>query len=365
MDFALEETPQAVKDLAADVLRREGERTGSRDTEAGGYDEAVWKAMGDSGLLSLAVPESLGGAGLGPMETAAVLCEVGRHAMSVPALTTLAFGVLPLSRLGTERQRADLLQGLDAGRVFTAALNEPSAPMPARPRTTARRHGDDIVVSGTKTGVLHGGSAHRILTSVTLDGDAGVVLVDPGAEGVTLFPSPTSSGACGATMRLDDVRISPRDLLGETVGRETLDEVYQCAIAGICALADGALAGALSLTSEHLRTRTQFGKPLATFQAVAQQIADVYVVARTMELATRTACWRLASGRDAAEDLAVAALWLVEELPPVLQVCHHLHGGLGVDVTYPMHRHYSMIKDLVLLAGGAEHQVEQLAGQLS
>ncbi|WP_433830130.1 acyl-CoA dehydrogenase family protein [Actinoplanes sp. CA-015351] len=139
-----------------------------------------------------------------------------------------------------------------------------------------------------------------------------------------------------------------------------LHEQHPFAIAAACALADGALAGALDLTAGHIRTRHQFGKPLATFQAVAQQIADVYIASRTLHLAVLTACWRLGTGRPAGEDLAVAAQWLTAEAPPAIRTCHHLHGGLGLMIDYPLHRHTTMIRDMVRFLGGAEQTLTTL-----
>ncbi len=94
-----------------------------------------------------------------------------------------------------------------------------------------------------------------------------------------------------------------------------MQDLYQLALAGACCLADGALSAALTLTTAHIAAREQFGRPLATFQAVAQQIADVYIAARTLHLATLSACWRLATGREAAADLDVAAYWLAQRRP--------------------------------------------------
>ncbi|GAB3905234.1 hypothetical protein GCM10029964_100180 [Kibdelosporangium lantanae] len=129
-------------------------------------------------------------------------------------------------------------------------------------------------------------------------------------------------------------------------------------------MGDGLVAGALELTANHVRTREQFGKPLATFQAVAQQIADVYVAARTLHLATWSAIWRLGTGRDAGPALDVAGYWLAEELPKAMHTCHHLHGGVGVDITYPMHRYYSLGKDLVRIVGGAEERLARLCSSI-
>lgn len=343
MDFAFEETQQDVRDLAAEVLRRE-----AGNSDGTSFDGAAWKAMDDAGLLTLAVPERFGGAGLGVLETAIVLTEVGRVAADVPALSALAFGVLPVVRHGSPQQQEALL----GGRQLTAAINEPSAPLPSLPRTVL----DGGKVSGTKTAVLHADRAHRLLVSATAPDGPAVLLVDPAAPGVELRRTRASAGF-EWTARFDE---APAEPLGDGTA---LADLHACALAGICAVGDGAVAGALALTAEHLRTRHQFGKPLAAFQAVAQQVADAYVAARTLHLATLSACWRLGSGLDATEDLDVAAWWLAEEAPTLLRTCHHLHGGLGLDITYPLHRYSSLIADLARLAGGAHHRLDVLAAR--
>ena len=129
------------------------------------------------------------------------------------------------------------------------------------------------------------------------------------------------------------------------------------------------MAGALALTRDHVATRQQFGRPLAAFQAVSQQIADVYIAARTLHLATLSACWRLDTGLDAGPEvdpevdtaLEVAGFWCAEQAPRSVRICHHLHGGLGMDVTYPLHRFSSLVADLVRYLGGAEYRLERQA----
>ena len=113
------------------------------------------------------------------------------------------------------------------------------------------------------------------------------------------------------------------------------------------------------------RARQQFGRPLAAFQAVAQQVADVYVASRTLHLATMSACWRLDAGMDAAGDLAVAGTGARKRRRRSLRTCHHLHGGTGMDVTYPLHRFSALVSDLVRFLGGAEYQLERQACSLN
>jgi alkylation response protein AidB-like acyl-CoA dehydrogenase len=387
VNFTPDETQRAVAALAADVLGRgpaadavagpdgaghpgtspDGAgHLGTSDHGTGpdgaGYDEGRWKALGAAGLLALALPETLGGDGLGVVETAIVLTEVGRRAAPVPALATLALGVLPVVRWGSAAQQRSLLPEVAAGgRLLTAALREPSEPAPAQPRTEARPAGGGPVrVSGVKIGVPYAAAAHRILVPVTVAGGTAVALVDPAADGVALCRTPASGGAPEYTLRLDG---APAELLGGEAGAAA-EDLYRLAVAGACAVGDGAVAGALALTSAHVGSRHQFGRPLAAFQAVAQQIAEVYVTARTLHLAAASACWRLDSGRDPGPHVDVAAHWLAEEAPAALARCHHLHGGLGVDATYPLHRYSSLVKDLARFVGGADHSLDALAARV-
>ena len=343
VDFTLDEAQRAIADLAASVLRSDpddGRVLGALASPLG-YDEAAWKALGQAGLLALGLPESLGGDGLGALATGLVLTEAGRQVLPLPALATLALGVLPLARYGTPEQCAALLPEVAHGQVLTAALR-----------------GGDVrlsgsTISGTRIGVGYAEQAHRILVPTS----AGTAVVDPSASGVTLTRTPTSTGAPEYTVEFDDAPV-------ESMFDASPADLDRFAVAGAAAVADGVLAGALALTAEHLRTREQFGRPLATFQAVAQQVADVYVVARTVHLAAVSAAWRLEAGLDADEDLAIAAYWLAAELPRALQVCHHLHGGLGVDITYPLHRYYSHAKDLARFVGGAAYRLDLLGARL-
>lgn len=340
MDFSYDETQQAVANLAATVLRNEAEhaRVEHAISGAAGYDETLWKALAQAGLLALALPESLGGDGFGAVEVAAVLSEVGRQTLPVPAFATLALGVLPVAGLGSTALQQELLPEVADGRIVTAGLRAvPSAP--------AAQHGR---LTGGWIGVPYAAQAHRVLVHA---GD-GVYVVDPHASSATLVRTPTSSGAPEYTLRLDG---TPAELLTNDVRA-----AQRFALAGAAAVADGVLSGALALTAQHIGTREQFGKPLATFQAVAGQIADVYVAARTMHVAALSANWRLAEGLDADGDVDVAAYWLATEVPPALQTCHHLHGGLGVDVTYPLHRYYAQGKDLARFVGGSELQLDRI-----
>jgi alkylation response protein AidB-like acyl-CoA dehydrogenase len=372
VDFAAGETQEAVAGVAARVLSQVHPplppaplEPGQERAQLQWHDPALWKELGQAGLLSLALPAWLGGDGLSVMETAALLTEVGRQAAPVPALATLLLGVLPVTRWGSRDLQQALLAGVAAGdTVLTAAVREPSDSMPAAPATTARWSGGSGTVSGVKIGVPYGAAAARILVPASIaSGGTGVVIIDPSADGVSLLQTTSSAGAPEYTLRLDQVPVS--HVLGTAAGGRVVQDLYQLAVAGACCLADGALSAALALTTAYVGSREQFGRPLAAFQAVAQQISDVYITARTLHLATLSACWRLETRREAGSDLDVAAYWLARHAPAAIRTCHHLHGGIGMDVTYPLHRYFALVKDLVRFVGGADYRLDQLGARAS
>lgn len=293
---------------------------------------SAWSEWATAGLTSLPVPDEYGGEGLGLAEVAVLLREAGRAGVRTPVWETLCCGALTLGRFGTEAQRKELLPGVANGDVLlTPAIRE----VGSRDAVTFT----DGRVTGRKVGVTHAADAARMLVTAR-NGDADVVaLVDPHGEGVTLLESSASGDIAQHTVVLDD---APCELL-EPGAAAALDDL---AVAGLAATAAGVLAGAARLTAEYIKGREQFGRALAEFQAVAMQIADVYIASRTLDLAADNAVRRVVAGLPAADDLAVASYWASREAPYALRTCHHLHGGMGVDVTYPLVRRTTWGTDL-------------------
>ena len=336
MDFTPAPEQQAVADVVTSVLDRDNS----------------WDALVAGGVTALPVPERVGGDGVGLPEITTALTEIGRHGLISPALATLGTAILLLD-LASDEQQDRYLRGLAKGSVLTAALNEPGTALPERPATTFVHSR----LSGTKVGVGYAADADWMLVTA----DSAVVVVSPKAEGVHVAKTPTSNGSDEYVVTFSEVAVAEEDVLtGATVQR-----VNQLALAAIGAYAAGLVAGALRLTADYVANRHQFGKPLSTFQTVAAQLAEVYIASRTIDLASTSVIWRLSEGRDADEDLDVLGYWITSQAPPVMQICHHLHGGMGMDVTYPMHRYYSTIKDLTRLLGGPSHRLDLVGAQCS
>ena len=328
MDFTPDPEQQAVADVVTSVLDRENS----------------WDALVAGGVAALAVPERLGGDGVGLAEVATALTEIGRHGTISPALATLGFGLVPLVDLASDAQQDRYLAGVAKGSVLTAALNEPGAPLPDRPATTYA--GGKL--NGTKIAVGYADRADWIIVTA----DSAVVVVSPKAAGVQVTKTPSSTKGDECTVTFADAEVD-----GVLEGAQ-VHRVNQLALAAIGAFASGLVAGALRLTADYVANRHQFGKPLSTFQTVAAQLAEVYIASRTLTLAATSVVWRLSEGRDADDDLDVLGYWLASQAPPVMQICHHLHGGMGMDIDYPMDRYYSSIKDLSRLVGGPSHRLD-------
>ncbi|MFA1544693.1 acyl-CoA dehydrogenase family protein [Actinomadura chokoriensis] len=364
MDFNLDETQQEIKGLAAGVLAREAaqERLEALEKSGAPYDEAAWRALAQAGLLGIVLPEDAGGAGLGPVELAVILREVGVHAAPVPAYASLALAAVPIGAHGTAEQRA-LLAPLTAAdeqgpTVLTGAYREvgPAGEV----TTTARRDGDGYVLDGVKTFVPYAREAARILVPARVEGEGiGVFLIEPAAATITEQPSATSEPL--SRVALDGARVGPGALLGGAADGAAWDTLRCSAVAGAVAISSGVIEGALELTKEYTRTREQFDRALAQFQAVTMQISDVYIAKRALDVAVWAGVWRLAEGADDAEELlTIAAYNACDPVIKALYTCQHLHGGIGLDVTYPLHRYFALGKHCGHLLGGPEDRLDAL-----
>ncbi|MFI7146338.1 acyl-CoA dehydrogenase family protein [Nonomuraea sp. NPDC050022] len=340
MDFNLDETQQDLRTLTADLLAKEAtsERLEAHEKSGRPYDERLWQALCQAELMSVCVPEDAGGAGLGAVELAVVLREFGARAAPAPALATLV-STLALARYGTPARQRPPADG-----VGTVALREPGWAPAAPPVTAAERDSDEWVLTGRKIGVPYGSEAAYMLVTAA----EGVFLV---TGGWTARPEFAANGESLATIVFNR---TPAERLA---GPEAVSGLRQIFTAAVAAQASGVLAGALKLTTEYIKNRKQFGRALAEFQAVTVQIADVYIATRALDVAVWSGAWLLANDLPAEEDLAVAAFH-VSEAYKALFTCQHLHGGLGLDVTYPLHRYFAHAKHLTHLLGGADAQLD-------
>ena len=378
MDFTYSEEQEAVRQLAGQIFtdRVTHERLKQLESEAGDegpFDRALWKELADAGLLGIHLGEDVGGAGLNFVAACLVVEAAGRTAAYVPVVETMVYGAVPIARFGTEAQRKTWLAGVASGEtVLTAALAELNGevilPGGTEPATTATAKADGSwSLAGTKACVPAALVADAILVPAqckTADGTVtglGVFIVDPKAPGVTLTRQSTTTGRPEAIIELADVHVAADGLLGEGAnGAAVVNAITEFATTALCILEAGACAAALELTAEYTKTRVQFEKPIATFQAVGQRAADAYVDTEAIRLTAWQAASRLASGLPASAEIAVAKFWAAEGGQRVVHAASHLHGGVGVDRDYPLHRYFLLTRQIELTLGSANESLRRL-----
>ncbi|MBX3026916.1 acyl-CoA/acyl-ACP dehydrogenase [bacterium] len=370
MDFAFTEEQDALRQLARKIFEDHGTHEQLRAVEQSPewFHRALWDELARANLLGVALPEDVGGSGLGFLELAVLLEEQGRAVAPVPLWPTLALAALPINLFGSEAQRQRWLPGVARGEtVLTAALTENGWDDSAAITATARRDGAVWRLDGAKACVPAAHLAARILVPArTGDAAAGVFLVDPRAAGVELQRDVATNGEPLAELRLSGATVGADDVLGDPQGGGAIvDWTVQRAIAALCATNVGVAEAALRMTASYLTTRKQFGKPLATFQAVAQRAADAFIQVEGMRWTAWQAVWKLAEGRAAREDVDVAKFWAAQGGHFTTYAAQHLHGGMGLDLDYPVHRYFLWSKAIELSLGGATQHLAKLGAAMA
>ncbi len=366
MDFSLSEEQVAVRDLAEQIFQGSSSVERVKAVEAGDdrVDADLWSALADANLLGLTLPEDVGGSGLGVLELCLLLEQQGRVVAPVPLWATLALGALPLAQWGSAAQRQAWLPGVVAGDVrLTAALAETGVNDPRHPQATATRDGSAWRLDGRKVSVPAAHVADQILVPARTDDRVAVFLLDPRSVGVTLERAVTTNREIHPHLELDGV--SAETLGAPEHGPRVLDWMVDRALLGLCALQVGVCEAALALAAAYSSNRVQFGKPLSTFQGVALKAADGYIQTEAIRVTMLQAAWRLDAGRDAAGDVLVAKWWASEGGQRVVHIAQHLHGGLGADIDYPVHRYFLWGKQIEDTLGGSSAQLARLGEELA
>jgi alkylation response protein AidB-like acyl-CoA dehydrogenase len=369
MDFHFSEEQAAIRDLAHEILQREAtpERIKAAETSAAWMDEALWKILAEANLLGVALPEAHGGMGFGFAELCLLLEQVGRATAPLPALATLT-AALPLAEFGSDAQQAAWLPKVVAGEaILTAALEDAESGDAAAPATRARAEGDGFVLDGQRRRVAFAATAAAVLVPATADDGVAIFLVDPRSGGVGLEAGVTSTGEPLFEMTLAGVRVPAEARLGGSAvdGAAAVRWLEERTLVALAALQAGVAARALEITADYAREREQFGVPIGSFQAVQHRCADAFIDVEAMCWTLWRAAWRLDEGLPASREAWVAKFWAADAGARVANAAIHLHGGLGSDVDYPIHRHFLWSKALELCLGGAGPQLARLGRDMA
>jgi alkylation response protein AidB-like acyl-CoA dehydrogenase len=359
-----------LRELARKILEEQVTPDRLREIERGtvNYDAALWAALAKANLLGIAVPVDHGGMGQGFAELAVLVEECGRVVAPVPAIPTLVGAALPIARFGSPAQQSHWLPRVAAGTtLLSCGLAEPASGDPFAPATRAVREGAGWRLSGAKLGVAFGAQAERVLVSATGEGGAGLFLVDPNARGArredlisTAYEPQVLLSLEGVVVAADDVLVAPGS--AGTAAVRWLVERVQTALA---AMQLGVCDRALRMTASYTAMREQFGRKIATFQAVGQRAANAYIDVECLRLVVQHASWLLGEEREASEEVSVAKIWAGDTGHRVSFASQHLHGGMGVDVDYPLHRYCLWAKQLELTLGSSIDEIDRLGARLA
>ena len=392
MDFSLNESQRELAALCRRIVADKATPRRQAEVEAAGdrFDPVLWADLAGAGILAAALPESLDGAGLGLLEQCSVLEELGRAVAPVPYLASIVLGAGAIAAFGTPDQQKRWAAPAGRGElVITTALSEEDGDDPRSPSTTAEwvagpssEHAADAsptpaaaaggsaghwLLTGTKTAVPAATRAGLILVPAATASGPAVFLVSPDDPGQVLVqPQRLVDGDLAGRLELTRVELPGDRVLGSPqAGAEIIDWLAAHGTVGQCALQLGVLARALELTSEHAKSRVQFGRPIGAFQAVAQRLADAYIDVEAVKLTMWQAAWRLAAGLPCETEIATAKFWAADAGHRVAHTAVHIHGGMGIDTDHPTHRYFVAAKRTEFELGGATTQLRRIGAALA
>jgi len=360
MDFAYTAEQEALRQLAEDVLSSADDAARLQEVERDPtwFDRPLWRRLGQSDLLAVTTPTGVGGLGLGFLEACLVVEQAGRTLAHVPLLPTLV-GAGAVARFGTADHLTLLRPLVDGEGILTTAVRLARDQAP-----TSRSEGGRWVLDGELGFVPYAHVADRVVTVAGPAGAEGLFVVDPRADGVTVERQRTMSGDPQFVLRFAG---TPAEALvapgpGGSVAARWLRERLQVAY---CALELGIVETALAMTAAYTSGRQQFGRPIATFQGVAHRMADAYIDVLAMRWTTLEAAAALGDDQEAAEAVATAKWWACEGGHRVVSAAQHCHGGVGVDMSYPLYRYFLWSKEVEVALGGAAEQLAEVGRRLA
>lgn len=359
MNFDLTEEQQVVRDLAAQLFGDLATTERVKAAEGGdGIDRDLWGALAGAGLLAVCLPEAVGGSEMGCVELCLVLEQQGRHVAPIPLAPTIATAMTLADHLGGLDDVRAMLAGVASGSVvLTAALAEVGDNDPLRPSTLAARSGDLVHIEGERVAVPSLPVADAVVVPVVLDEQPALALVRLDRPGVDVEVLSTTNHESQGRLALDvDI---PSELL--VTAPEALAQLYHRSLVSNCAIQLGVGAGAIDHVAAHVSTREQFGRPLAAFQAVSQRAADGYILNEALRATVLNAAWQIDSGSATARaDVLAAAYWASEGTQRIVLTAQHLHGGIGADVDFPVHRHFLWGMQMATTLGTASSHLARL-----
>lgn len=368
MQFGLTETQQVLKNSAreffsAECPMAEVRRLMQTDTA---HDAALWQKMAHQGWTGIIFDEDYGGLGLGLVEMAVALEEMGRALLPGPYFSTVLLAGVAIDAAGNPAQRRKYLPRLSMGeaRATMALLEAEGCWEPEAVKLEARPTAAGFALNGRKMFVPDADAADYLVCAARRGADLGLFLVPRGAAGLTICRLP----AIDETRRLyrvafDDVPVAEEDFLaiGDSA-RAALDRALAVATVALAAEMVGGMQRAMEIAVEYAKTRKQFGKPIGQFQAVQHLCADMLLLTESSRSAAYYAAWALQErAPDAGLAVSIAKAYASDAYREVGNRAIQVHGGMGFTWENDVHLYYKRAKASELMFGDATYHRERIA----
>jgi alkylation response protein AidB-like acyl-CoA dehydrogenase len=271
----------------------------------------------------------------------------------------VVLGAETLAKFGSAQLQQDWgAPAVTGEKILTAALDGDMGEGPVR----AAKSAAGFRLTGSRTQVAFAPVADAFLVPAETDSGTSVFLVAATDPGVTVTPLATTGLGSVGHLELSGTELDAGRLVG---GAEVLDHLTSLSALGHSAYQLGVLERGLILTAEYAREREQFDKPIGSFQAVSQRLADGYIDVKGLRLTLTQAAWRVGEGLPAASQVATAAFWAAEAGHRVAHSIVHIHGGVGIDIDHPIHRYFLAAKQTEFALGGATGQLLTIGRELA
>ena len=369
MDFAFSSDQQLLKNAARSFLDEHAKSATVRLLwdDPRGESESLWKDMAQLGWLGLSLPESFGGSGLGMVETAIVLEELGRAALPTPYWPTV-LAASAIGESGTDAQKNRWLAAIATGdaRATIAFLDGELDWNPDATTTRAEKTADGWRLTGVKRWVAWAHVANVLIVPARTSEGLTLFVVDPSAAGLTLAPvQGMDFGTRWTHVTLDGVRAT------ETLGAPgaaapVLEALLRRGAIGAAAEMLGAARRCLDMAVEYAKVREQFGQPIGSFQAIRHKCADMLLEVENSYSAVYYAAWASDAGAEDADVAAsIAKAYVGDAARKVCSEAIQVHGGIGFTWEYDLHLYFKRAKALETMYGDADHHRELITRQIA
>jgi alkylation response protein AidB-like acyl-CoA dehydrogenase len=337
-----------------------------------GFSRATWSAFAEMGWLMVTIPEAYSGLGLSAVESALLAEQIGRGLVLEPYTLCGLFPAALVQRCATEPQKQSLLAAIGSGELLIAVAHSEAQSRGelTEVATRARRHAGGYLLSGRKTLVVGGPVADRVLVIARTGGVAGnrsglsAFLLDPASAGVRLEPYRLLDGTPAADLMLEEAAVPASALLGaEGAAFDALQRAVGEAIVALCAETMGGIEDVMRLTSEHLKTRRQFGVAIGSFQALQHRFADMAIERMLARATLHRALEVLAHPDRSAPGVLIGGCkaQVTRSAKFVTTQGIQLHGGYGITEEYRVGHHWRRLVLTDALFGNVDHHLNRYA----